>query len=195
MPTISIRNSMIGFGITLQDNASIVADGGTPNQETVPAGKAGTAGAAGVMTLGSSHGFTDADTVSVWWATGFRYGCAISSYDGTTVTVNGATGTGDSLPTSGAVILSKKVNMDTVFTGSNLAALGLGADVNCLMALEDAGGVEFAATITAGRSFHWDSGNNYANPVTGDSIVKCSVYNKQATAGTATVMTIFNNAA
>lgn len=194
MSTISIRNSMIGGGTTANNTRSITIDNVIQASETIAAGKAGTAGAAGVMTLGSSHGFTDADTVSVYWSTGFRYGCAVSSYDGTTITVNGATGAGDSLPTSGAVVCAKAVEVDIAFSGSALAALSAGADIACGITLEDAGGVELAKNIAVNGAYQWDSGNGEANPVTGDSIVKANVYNKSATAGTVTILVGYDNA-
>jgi hypothetical protein len=146
------------------------------------------------MTLGSSHGITDADTVSVYWSGGFRYGCAVSSYDGTTVTVNGATGSGDSLPTSGSVVVAKAVEVDVAFSGTAMAALSVGADILCGITLEDAGGVELAKNLTANGAYQWDSGNGDANPVTGDSIIKANIYNKSATAGTVTILVGYDNA-
>jgi len=194
MSTISIRNSMIGGGVTRQNNRSISVDNIINASEAIAAGKAGTAGAAGVMTLGSSHGFTDASVVSVWWAAGFRYGCAVSAYDGTTITVNGATGTGDTLPTSGSVIIAAGVEIDLAFSGSALAALSMGADIDCLVSLEDSGGSELAKSTDANEAYQWDSGNGEANPVTGDSIIKAIVYSKEAKAGTATILVGYDNA-
>jgi hypothetical protein len=126
----------------------------------IPAGVAGTAGAAGVMTLGSSHGFTDADVVMCTWATGRRYACTISAYDGTTVTL--ATGTGDELPTSGAVVVSKLLEIDLAVLGTNVGFIMLKSDGD-------------------------------TNPITGDSITKCHVWNETAVAGSATGLIGYDN--
>lgn len=191
--TLSIRNSMIGGGVTANDTRSITADNVIQASESIAAGKAGTAGLAGVMTMGS-HDFTDSDIVSVYWSTGFRYGCAVSSYDGTTITVNGATGAGDTLPTAGSVVVAKAVEIDLAFSGSASVAISIGADIICGATLEDAGGVELAKNIAANGAYQWDSGNGESNPVTGDAIIKSNIYNKSTTAGTAVLLVGYNNA-
>lgn len=190
MSTISIRNSMIGGGVTVNNSRSITVDNIINASEAIAAGKAGTAGAAGVMTS-ATHGFTT-EVLSVYWATGYRYGCAISVYDTNTVTLTG--GSGDTLPTSGAIVLAAAVEIDLAFTGANATAISLGADILCGITLEDAEGVELATNITANGAYQWDSGNGETNPVTGDLITKANVYNKAVTAGTATVLVGYNNA-
>ena len=188
--TISIRNSMIGGGVTANSNRSITVDNIINASEAVAAGKAGTAGEAGVMTS-ASHGFTS-ETISVYWATGYRYGCTIDSYDTNTVTLSG--GTGDALPTSDAVVLAAPVEIDLAFTGANMTALSMGADILCGINLEDAGGVELAKNIAANGAYQYDSGCGESNPVTGDEIIKANVWNKSTTAGTAVVMVGYDNA-
>ncbi len=157
----------------------------------IPAGVAGTAGAAGVMTLGSSHGFTDADVVMCTWATGRRYACTISAYDGTTVTL--ATGTGDELPTSGDVVVSKLLEIDAAVLGTNVNFIMLKSDVAATFTLEDAGGIELARNVAAGAAYIWAESSGDTNPITGDSITKCHVWNETAVAGSATGLIGYDN--
>lgn len=189
--SVSIRNTMSMAGVNASDNRSITVDNEIKASETIAAGKSGTAGAAGVMTLGTSHGFTDADVVAVIWATGFRYNCTISSYDGTTVTVS--SGAGDSLPTSGAVVVSKQQEIDLAFDGDQLQALSIGADIGIVATLEDGSTVHVAKQIEAAGAYQWDSGNGETNPVAGDSVTKAHVYAASTTAGTATILAAYDN--
>lgn len=161
----------------------------------VAAGKAGTAGLAGLMTLGSSHGITDAMKVSVKWASGFRYGCAVSSYDGTTITVNGATGTGDTLPTSGAVVVSPALEIDAIFDGDAAVMLMANTSVDCMVCFdEDAYSTKLAAPVTGGSlGYLWDDGSSVTNPLASSAIAAVHVYNKTATAGTADVVIAYDN--
>lgn len=191
MSTISIRNSIIAAGETVQDNTSVEVDNVINASETVTAGVAGTAGEGGVMTLSSGHGITDADTVAVIWATGYRHGCTVSSYDSASVTLTG--GAGDTLPTSGAVVVSKQIEIDLAFSGSQMKALSIGADIGLIATLEDAGGVELAKQIAAGRAYQWDSDNGESNPVAEDSIILAHVYAQSATAGTAKIIVGYDN--
>jgi len=190
MSTITIANSIVGGGTTANDNRSITVDNIISASESVAAGKAGTAAEAGVMTS-ASHGFTT-ETIAVYWATGYRYGCTIDSYDTNTVTLSG--GTGDALPTSGAVVLSAPVEIDVAFSGTAMTVLSLSADILCGINIEDAGGVELAKNIVANGAYQYDSGCGESNPVTGDDIVKANVWNKSVTAGTAKVLVGYNNA-
>ncbi len=191
--TITVRNSMIGGGVTVQDNRSITADNVIVASETLPVGQAGTAGADGVMTLGT-HAFTDASVVAVTWATGCRYGCACSAYDATTLTVNGATGAGDALPTSGAVVVGLQTEIDLAFVATNMVALSVGCDQTAKVTLNDAGGIELAVDVAANGAYAWDSGNGVTNPITGDSIITAECYPKSVTAGTIQILVAYDNA-
>lgn len=191
MSTISIRNSIIAAGDTVQDNKTLEVDNVINASESIVAGDSGTAGADGVMTLASGHGITDADTVAVIWATGYRYGCTVSSYGSTSVTLTG--GAGDALPTSGAVVVSVQQEIDLAFSGTQLQALSIGADIGIIATLEDAGGVELAKQIEANEAYQWNSENGESNPVTGDDIVKAHVYAQSTTAGTAKIIVGYNN--
>lgn len=191
MSQISIRNAMSLAGTTAQDNKTIEVDNEAKFSESIVAGDAGTAGAAGVMTLASGHGITDADTVAVIWADGYRYGCTVSSYDSTSVTLTG--GAGDTLPTSGAVVVSVEQEIDLAFAGAQLQALSMGGDIALIIVLEDAEGVELVKQVDANAAYQWNAENGEANPVDGDSIIAAHVYAQSTTAGTATILAAYNN--
>lgn len=83
-------------------------------QQTLPVGIAGTLttrtdGDTGVITS-SSHGYTDAGTISVFWSGGCRYGMTVSNYDADTVTLDG--GSGNDFPVEGATV--------TIYQGAGL---------------------------------------------------------------------------
>lgn len=191
MSTISIRNSILGGGLVLEDNKSLDVDNIITATESIQAGVAGTAGSAGAMTLAEGHGITDSDIVAVTWATGKRYGCTVSNSGATSITVS--SGTGDTLPTSGAVVISKKTEIDLAFSGTNLSALSMGADIATMITLEDAGGVELYKAISANEAYQWNANNGETNPVTGDSIIRANVYNQGTSAGTAKILAAYNN--
>ena len=191
MSTVSIRNSIAMAGTTAQDNKTLEVDNVVNASESIVAGDAGTAGAAGVMTLASGHGITDNNTVAVIWASGYRYGCTVSSYDSTSVTLTG--GAGDTLPTSGAVVVAVQQEIDLAFAGAQLKALSMGGDIDLIIALEDAGGVELVKQISANEAYQWNSENGEANPVTGDDIIKATAYAQSTTAGTATILVAYDN--
>jgi hypothetical protein len=141
--------------------------------------------------LSSGHGITDANTVAVIWALGYRYGCTVDSYGDTSVTLSG--GAGDTLPTSGAVVVSIQQEIDLAFAGAQLQALSMGGDIALIIALEDAGGVELVKAIDANAAYQWNSENGETNPVDADDIIKATAYAQSTTAGTATVLAAYNN--
>ena len=191
MSQVSIRNSMSLGGETAQDNKTIEVDNVISASGAVVAGDAGTAGEAGVITLSSGHGITDADTVAVIWATGYRYGCTVSSYGATSVTLTG--GAGDALPTSGAVVVSVQSEIDLAFSGTQLQALSIGGDIAMIIVLEDDDGVELVKATAANAPYQWNSENGEANPITGDAIIAVHAYAQGTTAGTTKALVAYNN--
>jgi hypothetical protein len=191
MSQVSIRNSMSLAGTTAQDNKTLEVDNIISATEDIVAGDSGTAGESGVMTLSSGHGITDANTVAVIWALGYRYGCTVDSYGDTSVTLSG--GAGDTLPTSGAVVVSVQSEIDLAFAGAQLQALSMGGDIALIIALEDVGGVELVKAIDANAAYQWNSENGETNPVDADNIIKATAYAQSTTAGTATVLAAYNN--
>ena len=196
MLTIGIQNSMVVSGIVINDVRSVAADNMINATEDIPVGIAGTAGAAGAMTVAAGHGYTTGtEVVCVSWldagAVKYRYGCTITVSPETVITCAG--GTGDTLPTSGAVVICKKTEINLAFLGTDLKALSIGADIALVATVEDAGGVELAVSTSAKGAYSWDSGNGAPNPVTGDSIILANVYNRGITAGTVGIIAAYDN--
>lgn len=195
MASITIYRKYSAAGENFIDDRTVTVDNVISASETsnMPAGKAGTAGAAGVMTLGSSHGFTDASVVCVSWSTGYRFDCAVSAYDGTTITVNGATGSGSTLPTAGAVVVSLKTEVALSFAGSNASIIMLAPAVDAVMAIEDGSSILWSASVTGGTATLYDSQDGATNPVASDTPTKCNCYNRTTTAGLPKILVGYNN--
>ncbi|MFA6451717.1 MAG: hypothetical protein WCX65_19755, partial [bacterium] len=185
------RNSFIGGGIQAINNRDITVDNLINATESIPVGIAATAGAAGVMTMPTGHGFTDGQVVCVSGTFGAYYNGTVSESGANLITVSG--GAGDALPVSGAVVVSLQVEIDLGVLGTNVAALSMGADIALLTTLEAAASVCLAKSTIANGAYQWDSGNGETNPITGDAIVKAHCYNLGIVAGTATIMVGYNN--
>lgn len=189
--TFSIRNSFIGGGITAINNREITVDNLINATEAIPVGVAATAGSAGVMAMPTGHGFTDGQVVCVSGTFGAYYNGIVSSAGANAITV--ASGAGDALPTSGAVVVSLQVEIDLGVLGTNVGALSIGGDIALCITLEAAAAVSLAKSTAANGAYQWDSGNGETNPITGDAIVKAHCYNRGIVAGTATIMVGYDN--
>lgn len=190
MPIITTNGSSIIAGTTYSYSNTISVDNVLTGTGAVVAGEAGIAGADGIMTMGT-HGFTDADIVCVTWAAGRRYNCAISTYDGTTITVT--SGAGDTLPTEGAVVVSKQKEIDIAVDGSDAQFVMVASSAAATVTLETSGAVELVKDLVANEAFVWTNGVDGTNPITGDSITKAHCYASAATAGTITINIGYNN--
>jgi hypothetical protein len=88
-----------GGGVSINQVVSREADHPNPYTKTLIIGQAGTlstrtSDTVGVFTLSSGHGITDAMTVDVYWSGAYRYGCTVTAYDATTVTIGVGAKTG-----------------------------------------------------------------------------------------------------
>ena len=193
MAQIYIKNQISGAGITIDDQRTITADNVLNAGETslIPAGIAGTAGSAGVMTVATGHGLQNSDVVAVSGAFGVYYNATISQAGTNVVTVSG--GAGDALPTSGAVVISKKTPIDFSVTGANLQLISIGADTSIIATLEDADSVNLVVTAQSGGAYTRDAGNGATNPLAGDSVTVCNVYNASMIAGLVKIIIAYNN--
>ena len=194
MNEIIIQNITRVNGKNVTDYKTLNPEAILDDGKTLPAGQAGTAGLAGVMTLQAGHGLTTQSVVAVsWLESGVqkrRYNCSITHTETDSVTV--ATGAGDTLPTSGAVIVSSRVQLNMSFDGSDLEYLFLGSDVPAVMTLETAVAVQLVADIGGGDAYQWRSGCG-TNPVDGDDIVACNCYSLGVVAGSAEAVAAYDN--
>ena len=189
--TFYIKNSFSISGMTAASARTIIADNLINATEEIPAGISGTAGLAGEMTLPTGHGITNSDIVSVCWATGYAYDCTVS--DSATNSCIVTLVEGDALPTSGAVVISKKKEIDVAVSGTTVVALYMGADVAVGTSLKTVSTIALQKNIIANGAYTWDSGCGEANPITGDAIVKAVVYNKGTTVGEAQIIVGYDN--
>lgn len=167
---------------------------------SLAAGKAGTAGADGVMTLASGHGITDADVVSVaWTASGvakFRYGCTVSAYTSTTITLTG--GTGDTLPTSGDVVVGVRAEQDVAFDGDGVVLIAVNSTKDIAVDFNTGSASALLLSITGGAGvlgYEWDEGCGVTNPLASASIAKVYLYNKIAAEASVDLCISYDNVA
>ena len=189
--TIVIKNLTQVNGKNLADNRTITTDDIGDYTEPLVAGKSGTIDGSAVVTLAEGHGYTDASILACSWSTGRRYNCTVTAYDSTSVTL--ATGAGDTLPTSGTVTLAAKVEIACPVNGTKLDYLFIGSDVNAVITLEDAEGVELAIDVGAGAAYSWSSDLGTTNPVTGDTITDAHCFNKGLVVGNIQILYGFDN--
>lgn len=190
--TITIRTTVEIEGRNVSSVGTETVNNVLSGSGTLLAGIAATAGSAGVMTLAEGHGLTDADVVMVTWAAGRRYNCTLSSTGSTSTTVG--SGAGDSLPTVGAVVIAKQLEIDAAVLGTNVDFLMLKSDVDALITLETDAAVQLVKDIEAGDTFIWRESSQEANPITGDAITKAHCYSKGVVAGNIAIEIGYDNA-
>lgn len=120
MATVQYSVCLSGSGVSINQMVSRTADHPNPYSATLPLAKAGnlttrTSDTVGVLTLLAGHGITDAMLVDLYWTGGKRYGCTVTAYDATTVTLGaGAKTGGDVLPADeSAIVVCKRTTINT----------------------------------------------------------------------------------
>lgn len=125
MPSVNSTINVSGGGITIQQSALRTTDGQDGREIALAAGKAGTLTTrtdanTGVVTVGSGHGITTANTVDLYWAGGLRYGVTVTGTTSTTISLD--VGAGDDLPsTSTAIVICVQTTVNITIDGDNLA--------------------------------------------------------------------------
>lgn len=129
MPDATYGVTFSAGGISIQSSKKRTADGQIGVQATLPVGSAGTLSTriddnTGILTVGSGHGITDADTVDVYWSGGRRYGVDVTATTATTISID--LGAGDNLPAqSTPIVVTKQVQINIAIDGDELEILGL----------------------------------------------------------------------
>lgn len=193
MSLIASRVTTITFpGSTIRSTNEYTGDAALPRSVDLPAGKPGTAGGAGVMTLGAGHGIVTSNTVDIYWDDGLRYGCTVDADDSTTITVSG--GTGDVLPTTGDMIACLIVTIDIDFVANNIKIIAAACGQRTSLRFNDSGGVELALEILADGSWDWGTGMGTPNPMLDDTIVDATASNGSETAAILQIDVLFDSA-
>lgn len=191
-----ITNVNIGENTTTVQK-SFACDSATENSpdETAPVAKVGalstrTSHTAGVFTK-TAHGILDTATIAVFWNGGYRVNVDIDSVTDNTITFSG--GTGDNLPAeSGAVSVSKMLQVDVPFVGDNLAAICIKGSQDIIASIIDDSGSILDADLDANDAYLWSIGSG-VNPVAGDTAIAVNFYNKSLVAADVSVIYGVNN--
>lgn len=185
-------------GKTLKETTTVTGEASILQEESIPGADAGslttrTDDDTGVVTVDESgHNFTDSDVVDVYWTEGSRRNMTITSVTVNAVSVDG--GSGDNLPTQDTdVTIVIPVELDVVFTGTNVKALAVYSEARGQFVFNDAGGEELFKRVGAGGVWEWHDENGEDNPVTGDSIITVAVSQEAVTAKIMQVGVIYNN--
>lgn len=135
----------------------------------------------GVFTL-AGHGLAVGNRIDVYWdiagVKGHRRGMKVSAVAGNDVTFGtaaGDVGLGDNLPAAASIItLARQMMFDLDFTGDNLLALLVYADVRSIitLTLEDDTEQTFWHLPDTAMAMEWFKTSGIANPVVGDAISK-----------------------
>lgn len=194
MPTITIGTNIGGVSRSKQ----ITRTGSTfTHPETLVAGKTGTLSTrtdddTGVLTLGSSHGITDANVVDVYWTGGMRKRMSVTAYDATTITVNA--GTGDNFPTeSTAIVAGKRATIAFAAVGANVEMLVASCDYRaCIDFVTSVPASIKAVELTADEPWIWIADWGTDNPVTGSTIAGIEYSAGTASGGTLNVEAVYD---
>lgn len=164
---------------------------------TMDAGIAGTLSTrtdvdTGVLTVETGHGITDADTVSVFFDDGSRYGMTVSSTTATTISVD--LGTGDDFPAEASeIVVSVEAEHDIPITGDNLIVLAIGcSNRSSIEFLSAAPASLLRYDMVAKEGRNWVKGMDVTNPLAGDTVASILLANGGTTAAQFSVATLVN---
>jgi hypothetical protein len=198
MPIATYAITLSTGGVNIQKSGSRSGDGLITREIALPAGKSGTLSTrtdddTGVISA-VGHTLIVGDKVSVFWATGRRYGMTVSAVAGNDVTVGtgaGEVGAGNVFPVQGtAVVISKKVDVNVGIDGDAIKVAGLSFEF-LVATITDDGHVTFRDSgsavvaeidLEANTPQIYDVAGGQANPFTGNPITTADAYNGCATA-------------
>lgn len=140
-----------------------------------------TSDTAGVFTVGSGHGVTTSNKISVFWDGGACYNCTVSATGATSITINAATG--DVLPAAETdVIIGVEATHLFSLDGDTLKVLAVSCPNRSIIQIKETTSVELAYVMAAGEGRLWISEHDVTNPIVGDAIDNIVVSNGQTTA-------------
>lgn len=194
MPTANYGVVLSAGGVNI--NKSVIRTGDHTNayEVTLPVGVAGTLSTrtdndTGILTVGSGHGITAADTVDIHWDGGVRFRVDVTAVTATTISFD--LGYGDNLPVATtAIVVTKIVPISTMFDGSGLQILGICAeaanpnsDATAHLDVQNAAGTVVEFDLEANVPQIYDVRGGTANPfaVTDPDIVLTNASNGDAT--------------
>ena len=174
MPSGIINTIAQIAGLAISGLLTRTADGQLAHEITLPAGSAGTLDTRtdheiGMATVASGHGLATADIVDIYWATGMRYGAAVSVV-GDEITFD--FGAGDALPaTTTAVVVTKQVEINSDIDGDDVQLIVAKCDQRANMDFQDSGNASLAAVeLVADEQWYWAADSGITNPLTGNAV-------------------------
>ena len=176
-------------GITVNQALTVTADHPNAYQLPLPIAWAGTISSA-TVTLPDGHAIVSG-TVNVYWVAGgvqeCRYGCSATvTGDACALT----SGTGNTLPTSGAVTVGQVVQFATEIYSSGVQFIVLNADHLGHAVLEKSDSTSVLPLLLAqNQPWFWSSVSGVSNPLT-QPVGLCQASNGDATS--AAVLTILS---
>lgn len=173
-------------GQSVQGTIQRTAEGGLPQDVTLPAGQAGTLTTrtddnTGVATLTDTPSVAENDIVDVYWTGGVRYGMVVGIVAVKAVPLEG--GVGDVLPAgTTALVVTEQVSIDAAFDGDNLEMLAIVSTLRSHVDFWEAGATAFAREQLASEPFLWATTTGVTNPLAGKTIATIRASNGVSTA-------------
>lgn len=141
---------------------------------TMTAAKAGTLSTrtdanTGVLTLGSGHGVTDGQKISVFWSGGKRTNMTVGTVSGTSVPID--LGSGDDLPVVTTPITAQvPISIAAGFVANNAKMIAFRSNKRAVVEFMASGTPELTVEVEAGGNWTWSTSDGTANPMAGDTI-------------------------
>lgn len=178
--TVSLRTTIGGtnFISSVEKKDEV----GTVFKEEIAAGKAGTLSTrtdanTGILTVASGHGITDADTVSVFWGGGYRYGMTVTATTATTISIDVGSGTDLPVATT-AIVVGKEEEHAVAITGDSLSVFVIDCDNRVSVHFRDVSDASLLAyDILTNEGRLWVKDTGHPNPIAGDVVANIVIAN------------------
>ena len=199
MPIGNVSLTLSLGGISIQSAVTRTADGQIGHEVQLPAGQAGTlttrtSDTQGAATLADGHTIATGDVVDVYWPGGVRYGVTVGTVSGTSVPLTDS-GDGDVYPTQGtAIIIAPVVRVNTDFDGDDVEMIAAWCSRRAHVNFIDGATVSLEAiALVSNEVWWWVSGQDVANPLTGDAVDEVFVSNGSTDAATFRLAVLYDS--
>lgn len=165
-------------GNVISSTKTVTSSGAFTTTVTLLAADAGTlstrtSDTEGTATLTTGHGITTGNQVDLYWTGGARYNVTVGTVSSNSVPFSA--GTGDNLPAEdSAISISKRTAITFGYSGDDVEAFMAQCNQACRFVFMDGSGEISGASFSVGanQGIAWYDGIGYANPVTGETLVK-----------------------
>jgi len=184
LANIALRS--VVAGVSLSSTISRSNELGSIFQRTLPAGITGTLSTrtdanTGILTVGSGHGITDADTVAVFFAGGRQVAVDVTATTATTISID--LGVGDDLPVVTTPIVVSVIEIHALaIVGNDLTVLHIDSSTRAYAEFFNGATSHASYNLVAKEGYVWYDGSLHTNPIAGDVITTVRLANGEATA-------------